>query len=58
MHAAVLSPCLNAADRERQHSRVLKQLRAVIRLQAEISLDDKTSGTGVEEGSSRAAGGG
>ena len=44
--------------RERQHSRVLKQLRALIRLRAEISLDDKNSGTGLEEGASRAAGGG
>ncbi len=45
-------------ERERQHSRVLKQLRALIRLQAEISLDDKNSGTGLEEDASRAAGGG
>lgn len=44
--------------RERQHSRVLKQLRALIRLQAEISLDDKNTGTGLEGGASRAAGGG
>lgn len=44
--------------RERQHSGVLKQLRGLIRLQAEISLDDKNSGTGLEEGVSRAAGGG
>ena len=44
--------------RERQHSRVLNQLRGLIRLQAEISLDDKNSGTGLEEGASRAAGGG
>lgn len=44
--------------RERQHSRVLKQLRVVIRLQAEISLDDKNSATGLEEGASRAAEGG
>lgn len=36
---------------------MLKQLRAVIRLQAEISLDDKNSGTGLEEDASRAAGG-
>ena len=45
-------------ESERQHSRVLKQLRALIRLQAEISLDDKNSGTGLEEVASRAAGGG
>lgn len=44
--------------RERQHSRVLKQLRVVIRLQAEISLDDKNSATGLEEGASRATEGG
>ncbi len=56
-----MSVCVCArkgAERERQHSRVLKQLRALIRLQAEISLDDKNSGTGLEEGASRAAGGG
>lgn len=42
---------------ERQHSRALKQLRALIRLQAEISHDDKNSGTGLDEGASEAAGG-
>lgn len=34
------------------------QLRVVIRLQAEISLDDKNSATGLEEGASRATEGG
>lgn len=43
---------------ERQHSRVLKQLRALIRLQAEISHDDKNSQTGLEESASRTAAGG
>lgn len=37
---------------------MLKQLRVVIRLQAEISLDDKNSATGLEEGAGRATDGG
>lgn len=37
---------------------MLKQLRALIRLQAEISLDDENSGTRLEKDASRTAGGG
>lgn len=58
-----MSVCVRARKRaerkrERQHSRVLKQLRTLIRLQAEISLDDENSGTGLEEDARRTAGGG